>query len=44
MNATSHEPLNLDSGELAVLAELLESERVTLLMEVRQNPYGQKTN
>jgi hypothetical protein len=35
MNRTSHEPLNLNTEELAVLAELLESERATLLMEVR---------
>jgi len=31
MNATTHEPLNLNSEELAVLAELLESERAELL-------------
>ena len=35
MNATSHEPLNLYSEELAVLAAVLESERVTLLMAIR---------
>ena len=35
MNATTHEPLNLNSEELAVLAELLESERAKLLIEIR---------
>ena len=34
MNATTHEPLNLNSEELAVLAELLESERAKLLIEI----------
>ena len=36
MNATTHEPLNLNSEELAILAELLESERVRLLVEIRR--------
>jgi hypothetical protein len=35
MNATTYEPLNLNSEELAVLAELLESERAKLLIEIR---------
>lgn len=35
MNATTHEPLNLTSEELAILAELLESERAKLLIEIR---------
>ena len=35
MNATTHEPLNLNSEELAILAELLESERTKLLIEIR---------
>ena len=35
MNATTHEPLKLNSEELAVLAELLESERARLLVEIR---------
>ena len=46
MNATTHEPLNLNSEELAVLAELLESERAKLLIEIRHThhrAYGPKT-
>jgi hypothetical protein len=35
MNATTHEPLNLHREEMAVLAELLESERAKLLAEIR---------
>jgi len=35
MNATTHEPLNLESEQLAILAELLESERTQLLVEIR---------
>jgi hypothetical protein len=35
MNATSREVLNLSSEELAILAELLESERAKLLIEIR---------
>jgi hypothetical protein len=35
MNSTIHEPLNLDSEQLAILAELLESERAKLLVEIR---------
>ncbi len=33
--AGTHEPLNLESAELAILAELLESERAKLLVEIR---------
>jgi hypothetical protein len=40
MNATSHEPLNLYSEELAVLAAVLESERVTLLMAIRHTHHS----
>jgi hypothetical protein len=36
-NATTHEPLNLNSEELAILAELLESERARLLVEIRHD-------
>ena len=35
MNAPTHDPLNLNSEELAILAELLESERARLLVEIR---------
>ena len=35
MNSTTHEPLNLPSEELAVLAELLESACARLLIEIR---------
>ncbi len=35
MSATSYVPLNLNSDELAILAELLESERTRLLVEIR---------
>jgi len=35
MNATTHEPLHMSAEELAILAELLESERVKLLVEIR---------
>ena len=35
MNTTIHEPLDLTSEELAILAELLESERAKLLIEIR---------
>jgi hypothetical protein len=35
MNATTHEPLNLDAEQLGILAELLESERAQLLIEIR---------
>ncbi len=35
MDPTVHEPLNLNSEELAIVAELLESERTKLLIEIR---------
>jgi len=35
MNAPTHERLNLNSEELEVLAELLESEHAKLLVEIR---------
>lgn len=35
MNATTHAPLNLGSEHLAILAELVESERAKLLVEIR---------
>lgn len=35
MNATTHEPLNLEGEQLAILAELLESESTQLLVEIR---------
>ncbi len=35
MNSTNHECLNLSSEELAVLAELLETARARLLIEIR---------
>jgi len=35
MNAIANEPLNLNSEELAVMGELLESERTKLLIEIR---------
>ncbi len=39
MNPTTHEPLNFNSEELAVLAELLESERAKLLVEIRHTDH-----
>ena len=39
MNSSTHEPLNLSSEELAILAELLESERAKLLMEIRHTDH-----
>jgi hypothetical protein len=39
MNAPTHEPLNLNSEELAILAELLESERARLLVEIRHTDH-----
>jgi hypothetical protein len=39
MNSTSHEPLNLPGEELAVLAELLESARARLLIEIRHTDH-----
>jgi len=35
MNSTIHEPLDLTGEEFAILAELLESERAKLLIEIR---------
>jgi hypothetical protein len=35
MNSTIHVPLDLTSEEFAILAELLESERAKLLIEIR---------
>ncbi len=35
MNPTIHAPLNLDSEHLAILTELVESERTRLLVEIR---------
>ncbi len=35
MSAKTHEPLELKDEELALLAELLESERAKLLVEIR---------
>jgi hypothetical protein len=39
MNATTHEPLALNDEELAVLAELLESEHARLLVEIRHTDH-----
>jgi len=39
MNATTHEPLQLSGEEFAVLAELLESERTKLLVEIRHTDH-----
>jgi erythromycin esterase-like protein len=39
MNSTTHEPLNLPSEELAILAELLESARAKLLIEIRHTDH-----
>jgi hypothetical protein len=35
MNSTNYQPLNLNNDELALLTELLESERTKLLVEIR---------
>ena len=35
MNSTTHEPLNLTSEELTILAELLDSAHTKLLIEIR---------
>ena len=40
MNETLHEALNLNSEELAILAELLESERTELLVEIRHTDHS----
>ncbi len=39
MNATTHEPLNLTSEELEVLAELLDAARTRLLVEIRRTDH-----
>jgi len=39
MNSTLCDPLNLDSEELTTLCELLESERVKLLVEIRRTDH-----
>ncbi|MBZ5623445.1 MAG: hypothetical protein LAQ69_32690 [Acidobacteriia bacterium] len=39
MNSTTHELLNLSSEELAILAELLESARTRLLVEIRHTAH-----
>jgi hypothetical protein len=39
MNSIIHEPLSLNSEELAILAELLESERAKLLVEIRHTDH-----
>ena len=39
MNAATHEPLNLTSEEVAVLAELLESARKKLLVEIHHTDH-----
>lgn len=35
MDSVRHEPINVNSQEIAVLADLLESERARLLVEIR---------
>ena len=35
MHPTTHAPLNLSAGELAILSELLEADRNRLLVEIR---------
>jgi len=37
MNATTHEPLNLNDEELAIVVDLLETERVKLLVGIRHS-------
>ena len=39
MNSTTHESFNLSSEELAILTELLESERAKLLIEIRHTDH-----
>ena len=36
MNPTIHAPLNLDGSHIAVLTDLVESERARLLVEIRR--------
>ena len=39
MNETTHAPLDVSSEELEVLAELLESERAKLIVEIRHTDH-----
>lgn len=39
MNATTHEPLSLTGEEVAILAELLESARTKLLVEIHHTDH-----
>jgi len=39
MNDTTHAPLELSGEELEILAELLESERAKLLIEIRHTDH-----
>jgi hypothetical protein len=39
VDATTHEPLNLDGEELATVAELLEEARTKLLVEIRRTDH-----
>jgi hypothetical protein len=39
MNLTTHEPLNLSGEEAMLLAELLESARARLLIEIRHTDH-----
>lgn len=39
MNAATHEPLNLSSEEVEILAELLESARTKLLVEIHRTDH-----
>ena len=39
MNAISREPLNLNSEEVAIVSELLESERSKLVVEIRHTDH-----
>ena len=39
MNVTTHEPLKITGEELAVLAELLETARAKLLVEIRHTDH-----
>jgi hypothetical protein len=39
MNGTAHDPLSLNEEEFRILAELLESERAKLLVEIRHTDH-----
>jgi hypothetical protein len=39
MNALGHEPLDLTSQEIAILSEMLEVERATLLVGIRHTDH-----